>query len=298
MSTFPAIGGVAASRVQLPPGDWSTLLDGLCARVPAIPRERWLDRFGRGRVLGPDGAALPPGLPYRAGMEIGYYREVEAEPSIPFDEVLLHVDDDLVVVDKPHFLPVVPAGRFVTETLLARLVRRLGNPELAPLHRLDRGTAGLVLLSARPRTRAAYQALFRERRIHKVYEALAPPLPGLGFPHVRRSRIVRGEPFFLMREAPGEVNSETRIEVAERGASAWRYRLFPVTGRKHQLRVHMAAMGAPIFDDPWYPQLLDAEVDDMRRPLRLLARSLSFSDPLDGTPRRFDSGLALAPVTG
>lgn len=298
MSNFPAIDGVAASRLQLPPGEWSTLLDGLCARFPAIPRERWLDRFGRGRVLGPDGAALPPGLPYRAGMQIGYYREVEAEPSIPFDEMLLHVDDDLVVVDKPHFLPVVPAGRFVTETLLARLVRRLGNPALAPLHRLDRGTAGLVLFSARPRTRAAYQALFRERRIHKVYEALAPPLPGLGFPHVRRSRILSGEPFFLMREAPGEVNSETRIEVIERGPGAWHYRLFPVTGRKHQLRVHMAAMGAPIFDDPWYPQLLDAEVDDMRRPLRLLARSLSFSDPLDGRPRRFDSGLALAPVTG
>ena len=288
--------GVAASRLQLPTGDWKTLLDGLCARFPAISRECWLDRFQRRRVLAADGTALAPDLPYRVGMEIGYYREVDAEPSIPFDEILLHVDDDLVVVDKPHFLPVVPAGRFVRETLLARLVRRLDNPALVPLHRIDRATAGLVMFSARPRTRAAYQALFRERRITKVYETLAPALPALEFPHVRRSRLARGEPFFRMCEVPGAANSETRIDVISRGADHWLYRLCPVTGRKHQLRVHMDAMGAPIVDDPLYPRLLDDASDDMSRPLRLLARSLTFLDPLDGRQRSFESGLELAPA--
>src|SRR5690606_18287245 len=121
------------------------------------------------------------------------------------------------------FLPVVPAGAYVRQTLLARLVERLGNPALVPLHRLDRETAGLVLFSARPATRDAYLRLFRERRMAKHYEALAAPLPDLAFPHVRRSRLERGEPFFRMREAAGEANSQTRVDVIERGPRLWRY---------------------------------------------------------------------------
>ena len=287
----PAAGdGVAASRLQLPPGDWPTLIDGLCARFPAIARVQWRDRFARGRVQDDRGTALAADHPYRAGMELRYFREVAAEPPIPFHEVVLHADDDLWVVDKPHFLPVVPAGRHVAQTLLARLRRASGNQDLVPLHRIDRETAGLVLFSARRETRARYQALFRERAIDKTYEALAPPLPGLAFPCVRRSRMVRGEPFFRMREVDGEANSQTHIDVIERGIDAWRYRLRPVTGRKHQLRVHMAALGAPIFNDEVYP-VLAARTDDtdFSRTLQLLARRLSFVDPLSGLRREFSS---------
>ena len=158
---------------------------------------------------------------------------------------------------------------------------------------IDRATAGLVLFSADPGTRAAYQALFRERRIDKEYRALAPPLPGLALPHVHRSRLERGEPFFRMREVAGEPNSETRIEVESRGPDAWCYRLYPVTGRKHQLRVHMAALGAPILDDPVYPVLKEQGPDDFARPLQLLAHALEFNDPLDGTPRSFRSRTTL-----
>ncbi|MED5608300.1 pseudouridine synthase [Pseudomonas sp. JH-2] len=285
-----------ASTLHLPAGPWSTVLDCLCARFPAIPRETWLQRLARGRVLDAEGRALDATTPYREGLRVHYFREVEAETPIPFEERILHVDEHLVVADKPHFLPVTPSGQYVEQTLLARLARRLDNPLLVPLHRIDRPTAGLVLFSANPASRAAYQALFRERRMHKRYEAIAPPLPQLEFPHVRRSRLVDGEPFILMREAEGTVNSETRIEVLERREHWWRYALYPVSGKRHQLRVHMAALGAALRNDPLYPQLLPEEQrrsDDYSRPLQLLARHLAFNDPLTGRPRQFDSQLQL-----
>lgn len=280
------------SRLQLPPGPWATVLDALCDRFPAVDRAQWIDRMQRGRVRDARGAPLDVATPHRVGLELTYTREVPDEQAVPFEEAIVHQDEHLVVADKPHFLPVMPAGRYLEHTLLRRLQRRLGAPDLVPLHRIDRATAGLVLFSRDPGSRAAYQALFRERRIDKHYEALAPALPGLAFPHVRHSRIAPGEPFFRMREAEGAPNSETRIDVIERGDAAWRYALQPVTGRKHQLRLHLAALGAPILGDPLYPVLDDAP-EDFARPLKLLARRLVFRDPLDGGLREFESSRAL-----
>lgn len=288
---LPELDGVPASRLQLPPGPWATVLDALCARFPAVPRAVWQSRFDRGRVLDATGAPLARHAAHRAGLEIGYYREVVDEPRIEDEARIVYADARLVVADKPHGLPVMPAGRFVTQTLLARLRRELGMPHLVPLHRLDRATAGLVMFSADPATRAAYHVLFQERRVVKRYEALAPALTGIDFPHRRCSRMERGEPFFRMREADGPANSETVIEVIERGGATWRYALTPVTGRKHQLRLHMAVLGAPILHDPWYPALQDARPD--APPLQLLARALAFDDPHDGTPRHFVSGRRL-----
>ncbi|AIF49011.1 pseudouridine synthase [Dyella japonica] len=283
----------AASTVHLPQGSWATVLDGLCALFPRIGRTVWEDRFARARVLDAAGQPLRADAPYRPGLRVHYFREVPREDPIPFHETLLHVDAHLVVVDKPHFLPVTPAGGFVEETVLARLVRTLGNADLVPLHRIDRHTAGLVMFSADRDSRAAYQSLFRQQRIEKGYEAWAAPLPAQSFPLVRRSRIEAGEPFFRMHEVPGEPNSETRIDVLERHATHWRYALQPVTGKKHQLRVHMAALGAPILYDPFYPDLPEPRPDDHARPLQLLARRLSFMDPLSGVHREFTSELAL-----
>ncbi|MFK2905414.1 pseudouridine synthase [Dyella ginsengisoli] len=284
---------IPASTLHLPPGDWSTVLDCLCDHFATIPRAQWLDRIARGRVLDADGAPITAHTPYRAGMPVRYFREVADEPAIPGEVRIVFADEHLLVADKPPFLPVTPAGAYVTQTLLARLVAATGHADLVPLHRIDRLTRGLVMLSIRPDTRDAYQALFRERRIGKVYEALAPPLPDVTFPLVRRSRIERGEPFFRMREAAGEPNSETRIAVIERGDALWRYRLQPVTGRKHQLRVQMAGLGAAIANDPLYPELQPEGPDDPARPLMLLARELVFDDPLSGEPRRFCSRLSL-----
>ncbi len=284
-----------ASTVHLPHGTWKTALEALCARFPAISREQWLDRMGRGLVLDATGTALTPHTAYRAGMCVRYFREVAHEAVIPFAATVLHVDADLVVVDKPHFLAAMPAGRFVEQTVLRRLMHTLDNPQLVPLHRIDRLTAGLLLFSARAETRAVYQALFRERRVARRYLAVAPALPLLVFPLVHRSRIVASEPFFRMGEVAGESNSETRIDVLSRDGDGdgWRYALYPTTGRKHQLRVHMAALGAPIENDPWYPQLLPETADDWQRPLRLLAQRLAFVDPLDGSKRAFESRLSL-----
>src|SRR5690606_8307719 len=156
----PIIDGVPASRLQLPPGPWATVLEGLCAHFPRVPAATWRQRFLRGHVLDAQGRVLEASAAYRAGDGIHYFREVANEPVVPFAETLVHVDRHLVVADKPHFLPVAPTGAWVRETLLGRLVARLGNPALVPLHRIDRETAGLVMFSADPGTRAAYQALF------------------------------------------------------------------------------------------------------------------------------------------
>ncbi len=289
---FPAAGMDAMtlpSHLQLPPGHWPSLLDGLCARFPRIGRAQWQDRFARGRVQDAQGRALAPDMPWQVGLEIQYFREVADEPVIPFAETILHLDAHLLVADKPHFLPVTPAGGYVRETLLSRLVARTGNTELAPLHRLDRLTAGLVLFSTQAATRDAYQRLFRERRIEKTYEALAPALPGLAFPLQRDSRLVPGEPFFRMAEVPGEPNARSRIELIEAEGPVWRYRLRPETGRKHQLRVHMAMLGAPIEGDDLYPQLQSRSEGSAEPALQLLAQGLAFDDPLSGEPRRFSS---------
>ncbi|MBB5206578.1 pseudouridine synthase [Chiayiivirga flava] len=279
----------------MPPGPWSSVLECLCARFPAIPRAVWQDRFARGRVLDGDGRPLPVCAPYRVGAQVRYFREVADEADIPVKHAIVFADAHLLVADKPHWLPVTPAGRFARDTLLARLVRETGNRDLVPLHRIDRATAGLVLFSADPATRDAYQALFRDRRMGKRYEALAPALRELAFPLVRRSRIVRGDPFFRMCETGGEPNSQTRIDVLTRGPRLWHYALEPVTGRKHQLRVHMAGLGAPIANDAVYPEPAPRDTpDDFARPLALLAAGLCFDDPLDGRRRDFRSALSLS----
>ena len=289
MSSSSAPSG--ASTLHLPPGDWPTVLDCLCAQFPAIPRAVWQQRFAAGRVLDAEHRPLAVGTPHRAHLCVRYFREVPDEPPIPFTETLLHADEHLVVVDKPHFLPVTPSGRFVEQSLLRRLMRRLGNDALTPLHRIDRATAGLVLLSASTATRDAYQALFRERRIAKRYLAVAPALPAV--PPQRRSRIVPGQPFFRMQEGDGEPNSETVIECLHRHGDWAAYALYPHTGRKHQLRVHMAALGAPLRNDPLYPQLQPPADDVYDEPLQLLAESLQFRDPLSGEARVFRSRLQL-----
>lgn len=291
---LPTKDGVGPSCVALPPGPWSTISDFLLDRFPAVSATTWQARMRQGELVDEHGVAVTPDRPYRPGLRLYYYRSIADEPRVPFDEAVLFQDEWLVVADKPHFLPVTPGGKHLQETLLVRLKRRLGIDTLAPLHRLDRETAGVVVFAVQPDTRGAYQALFAQRQVMKHYEAIAPWRPELTFPLTHRSRLVQDEHFLRMREESGEPNAETLFEVLGVQGEFARYRLTPLTGRTHQLRVHCAALGLPIAGDRMYPTLLAADTDDHGQPLQLLARSIAFVDPLSGEPRCFDSARQLS----
>ena len=290
---LPPRDGISASSVQLTRGPWRTVLEFLEARFPEISPAAWWSRLERGLVVDGSGQRIDTDTAYVEGSVIHYYRELDAETPIPFEAGILFRDEHLLVADKPHFLPVMPAGRYLQQTLLVRLKKQFGLEHLVPLHRIDRGTAGVVVFSCNPQTRGLYQTLFPRREMEKVYEAVAPTLPAEHFPLTHRSRLVEGEPFFRMREIDGAPNTETQIELLETRGALSLYRLRPVTGKKHQLRVHLAALGAPIINDPFYPELIEQADDDFSRPLKLLARALAFDDPLTGERRRFESRRAL-----
>lgn len=292
-SPLPVCNGISPQSVLLPVGPWPTVLAFLCERFPRVSDWQWQQRMAAGEVVDEQGKPLPPLRAYQPGQRIHYYRHVPDERPVPFQETILFEDEHLVVVDKPHFLPTQPSGPFLQETLVTRLRRRLGNDALEPIHRLDRETAGLVLLSKRPDSRGCYQALFRDQQISKTYEAIAPFRSDLVFPLIRRSRIDVDDVFFRRREVPGPANAETRIELLEQQGAWARYRLQPSTGRTHQLRVHMAALGIPIRQDPLYPQDQQRALDDFSAPLQLLASELTFCDPLTGDTRHFKTGLRL-----
>lgn len=278
----------------LPAGDWPTFTDFLVQRFPAITREVWLERMAARLVVDEFGGIVTPERPYRGHMRLYYYRALEIEARIPFEAAVLFQDEHLVVADKPHFLPVTPSGHYLQETLLVRLKNQLGLDTLIPIHRIDRETAGLVLFSVQPGERDAYQALFRQREVSKHYEAIAPWRPELQFPLQRKTRIVEDEPFFRQREMAGVPNSETLVDVLEIKGNWARYALSPVTGKKHQLRVHMSALGIPILNDRMYPPVEVTPDDDYAQPLQLLAKSIAFTDPLTGQPRKFESRLKLS----
>ena len=254
---------------------------------------------------------------------IHYYRRIPHEPELPFKAQVLFHDAHLVVADKPHFMPVTPAGRYVRSSLLVQLKEELGIDTLSPIHRIDRETAGLVVLSVNPQERNAYQALFRERQVHKTYQAIAPFRDDLVFPLTRQSRIEEDAQFFLSREVEGVSNSETHIDILKcldtslnpsahtsdgsTEASTRRspqslykpkalYQLTPITGKRHQLRIHMCALGIPINGDQFYPEVLrgpDAS-ENFSQALQLLAQKIAFVDPITGEKRAFTSQRNLA----
>lgn len=291
---LPTKNGVGPSCVGLPAGNWRSITDFLVERFPAITREVWLERMAHQLVMDEFGGLVTPERPYPGPMRIYYYRAVDVEARIPFEEAVLYQDDHLVVADKPHFLPVTPSGHYLQETLLVRLKKRLGIDTLIPIHRIDRETAGLVLFSTQPDERNAYQAMFRDHAVTKHYEAIAPWRQDLTWPITRKSRIVEDEPFFRQREVPGPPNSETHMDVIEKSGGFARYALSPVTGKKHQLRVHMNALGLPILNDRMYPPVAETPDDDYRLPLQLLAKSIAFTDPVTGQARHFQSQRTLA----
>jgi len=273
-------------------GPWATIRDHLVERIPRLPAERLDEMLAERRIVGRDGPVTAD-TPFRAGEFIWFHRDLPDEVTVPFEIGIVHADENLLVVDKPHFLATIPRGRHVLETALVRLRRDLALPELSPAHRLDRVTAGLLMFVVKREHRGAYQTLFADRKVRKTYEAVARHDPGLTLPRTVHSRIVKERGIVTAQEVPGEPNAETRIELLEHGGGLGRYRLYPATGRTHQLRVHMSGLGIPILGDRFYPSVVETTLDDFSRPLQLLAKTLEFTDPVTGVPRRFESGLRL-----
>ena len=303
-SPLPVRDGVGATRLHVPlTGSWPTVAAYMVGRFFHLDPERLLERFDRGDIVRADGSPVPRDAPLGSVEFVWYYREPAVETRMPFEIEILHRDDHLVVVDKPHFLPTTPGGKFLQNSALVRLRNLLDNADLAPIHRLDRATAGLLMFSTRPATRGAYQLLFEKRQMQKVYEAVSE-LPENGtlpsFPVVYRNNIekLRGQVRVQVDESK-EPNSETLVELIHADDRVVHTLLRPHSGKMHQLRVHLAALGIGILNDRFYPELQEDRPDDYDRPLQLLARELRFVDPISGQDRVFTTRRTLqeAPVS-
>lgn len=293
----PDRNGVGPSCVVTLPGPWANVLDFLATRFASVPTAVWEHRLRAGDVVDDQGQRIAADTPFAAGRRLYYYRAVEQEPHIPFEAVVLWQDEHLLVVDKPHFLPVMPSGKYLQETVLIRLKNAMGLDALSPIHRIDRDTAGLVLFSKQLATRGAYQDLFRLRQVDKTYECNAPWNPKLPWPIRRESRIVPSDHFMQQKEVDGIPNALTHITPMEVLGSVARYALKPVTGQRHQLRVHMAALGLPLVGDGIYPTLTPEGSADYEQPLQLLAKRIAFVDPQSGERREFHSKRKLRELT-
>jgi len=289
----PARDGLNPSCVVVPPGHRGKALDFMVQRFPAVAPDDWLARLDAGDVVDCDGNVVRADTALQSGQRLYYYRAVPEEAAVPFQEHILYQDDDLVVADKPHFLPVIPSGKYVRETLLVRLGKTLNTSTLAPIHRIDRDTAGVVLFSRNPATRNHYARMFRAHALQKTYHAIARWNPNLPWPVTRHTRIEEGDHFMRQAEVPGAPNALSTIRPLQNDANWALYELQPVTGQRHQLRVHMHALGLPILNDGIYPTLTPEGSQDFSKPLQLLAKAIAFTDPVTGRAHHFESRFSL-----
>jgi len=288
------------SKLSLPqtnPGV-ATVLEYLIIKFPYIDAHIWRQRIAEGKVHYHDGSLITTQSLFQPQRRVYYYREVESEPSIPFKETIIFQDKHILVAYKPHFLAVIPGGIYVNECLQNRLRRSTGIEALQALHRLDRVTAGLVIFSVNPDTRHRYHHLFETRQIKKTYQAIAKIRNGeniIGQEWEIKNRITQSEPRFRMHVTEGEANSHSVIRCLQQSTQKALFELSPITGKTHQLRVHMQALGWPILNDKYYPKLQPLSADNYSAPLQLLAKELQFIDPVTQHTRHFihDSNLSL-----
>lgn len=273
--------GVGRARLRLHGGN---VADELGRRFGPDARAKVIG----GEVLDARGLVIDGATELPAGAHVFLYRDLPDEVPVPFDIPVLHRDENILVIDKPHFLTTMPRGSHVVQTALVRLRRELDLPELSPAHRLDRLTAGVLLFTCRREVRGAYQTMFARGEVAKTYLARSSSVPGLTVPQIISNRIVKRRGVLQASVEPGEPNAETFVEPLGEGL----YRLTPRTGRTHQLRVHMAGLGVPIDNDPLYPIVVDVDPRDFSRPLRLLAQRLEFDDPITGERRCFVSSFS------
>ena len=292
---------ILPSQVVTPSGNWPTMLAFMQDRFPQIPALGWQQRFTQEQVCDAGGQPLQINTPFRSQQRIVYQRTVDNEIVVPFDVRVVFEDELILIADKPHFLPTVPSGQYVEQTLLHRLQACTSNPDLSPAHRLDRETAGLVLLIKNAVHRGAYQQLFASNQINKTYHAVAPLNKKLAFPLTHECRIIESPRFMQMEVVAGPANSRTHIAIMQSvSAENHLFCLRPATGKKHQLRLHMASLGMPIVGDQIYPTLqpfVKASEQQWDKPLQLLAQGLQFNDPITKLERTFTSTQQLAKST-
>ena len=291
----PMIDGVSASKVFLPkmkPAP-ATVYQYLCQQFAHIAPSEWQQRFTDGLIYDALGQVLNLSSEYIENSHVFYYRFLAHEIHVPFEHEILFENEHLLVIDKPHFLTISPTGQYVQETLLVRLKKQSGNEFLTPIHRLDRETAGVVLFSKQPSTRAIYQEMFAQRQVNKTYHAIAPFHADLTFPCHTRYRMEKGEPFYTMQVVEGQINSQTEIDLIEHDAIWGKYQLKPITGKQHQLRVHLNSLGIAIKNDPFYPVVQHKREDDFSAPLQLLAKHIRFNDPITFQDMQFSSNFEL-----
>lgn len=286
------------SKLSLPqtnPGI-SSVLEYLIVKFPEINATVWQQRMADGKVHWHDGTLITTESLYRPQQRVYYYREVESEPVIPFEEEVLFQDEHILVAYKPHFLPVTPGGIYINECLQNRLRHKTGHQTLQALHRLDRATAGLMLFSVNPDTRHLYHHLFQTQQIRKTYHAIARVNAQEKLMDQQweiKNRIVKSEPRFLMKIVEGEPNSHSIIRCTNQSADKALFELKPITGKTHQLRLHMQTIGYPLLHDKYYPTLQTKAADNYFKPLQLLAKELQFTDPVTQQPRVFHSDIDL-----
>lgn len=271
-----------------------SIAEFLFTKFPNVSLDRWTARIRSGKVLDDARRPITMETTYSPRKRLFYFREVENEPRIPFAERIVFQNDELLVACKPHFLPVIPGGPYVEECLVSRLRTHTGIDDLVPIHRLDRETAGIVLFSVNPNTRARYHALFMQHKIEKTYFAVAEAHPAP--PKTQwdvENRIVTDEPRFRMKVVPGSANARSHIRLAELKDGRALFELRPATGKTHQLRLHLSGLGFKIVNDRVYPELQAQCPDDFNRPLQLLAKSVRFRDPISGKDLTFTSERAL-----
>ncbi|AEE73518.1 RNA pseudouridine synthase [Propionibacterium sp. 434-HC2] len=281
---------------------WPTMRDYLVEKLPRMGGQRVDEMLDEGRFVDESGRTFRRDSPFTPQTFVFFHRDLPTETPVPAGIGILYSDERILVVDKPHFLSSIPRGRHVLESVVVRLRTQLGLPELTVAHRLDRVTAGVLLLTRERKWRRPYQEIFERREVVKKYRLVAPVVhdpAGEGVTATKsgwqvRSRIIKERGILQAREVPGVPNAVTDIALIGEHGGWGLYEASPRTGRTHQIRLHMQRLGAPIVNDPFYPVVLDTPVDDFTHPLQLQAWRMGFTDPVTGDPRAFTSRLRLA----
>lgn len=299
IDSLPMKSGVSPSKVYLPKNTtYTSVFDYLCVTFCHISRQCWQERFADGQIFAPmqdKFVVLNTQSSYQTFQDgyIYYYRSLKKETPVPFAHHVIFENERLMVVDKPHFLTMTPAGNYVKETLLSRLKDETNNSELSPIHRLDKDTAGLVLFCKDKKYRSTYQSLFdithHNHSIKKIYHAIAPFKKELILPMTLNLHIERGDPFYTMKVSDGVPNSQTVIDIVDKKDNFAKYQLIPITGKLHQLRVHLNHLGIAIKNDPFYPSLCHRQPSDFDSPLQLLSKYIYLVDPVDNADYFFKS---------